>query len=132
MGREFGATTGRARRCGWFDAVSTRFAAMVNGIDEIAITNLDGLDTVKTIKVCVGYKLDGQDVEVPPSDYQRLAACEPVYIELPGWNTPTDQFKTFAELPENAQSYALKIAELTGGKLTIVSVGANRDQTILL
>jgi len=132
MGREYGAVTGRARRCGWFDAVSTRFAAMVNGIDEIAITNLDGLDTVETIKVCVGYKLDGQEVEVPPSDYQRLSACDPVYIELPGWNTPTDHCKSFAELPKNAQAYALKIAELTGGKLIIVSVGAHRDQTILL
>lgn len=132
MGREFGATTGRARRCGWFDAVSTRYAAMVNGIDEIAITNLDGLDTVETIKVCVGYKLDGKNVEVPPSDYQRLTACEPVYIELPGWKTPTDACKTFAELPKAAQDYALKIAELTGGKLVIVSVGAHRDQTIVL
>ncbi len=132
MGREFGATTGRARRCGWFDAVSTRFAAMVNGIDEIAITNLDGLDTVKTIKVCVAYKLDGQQIEFPPSDYQRLFACEPVYIELPGWETPTDACKTFAELPKNAQAYALKIAELTGGKLIIVSTGARRDQTILV
>jgi adenylosuccinate synthase len=132
MGREFGATTGRARRCGWFDAVSTRYAAMVNGIDEIAITNLDGLDTLDVIQVCVGYKLDGEEIEVPPSDYQRLSACQPVYIELPGWNTPTDACKKFEELPKNAQSYALKIAELTGGKLTIVSVGAHRDQTILL
>jgi adenylosuccinate synthase len=132
MGREFGATTGRARRCGWFDAVSTRFASMVNGIDEIAITNLDGLDTLDTIQVCVGYTLNGQEVEVPPSDYQRLEACQPVYIELPGWKTPTDACKKFEDLPKNAQAYALKIAELTGGKLTIVSVGANRDQTILL
>ena len=105
---------------------------MVNGIDEIAITNLDGLDTLETIKVCVGYKLDGKEIEVPPSDYQRLTACEPVYIELPGWSTPTDQCKTFGELPKNAQAYALKLAELTGAKLIIVSVGANRDQTILL
>ncbi len=132
MGREFGATTGRARRCGWFDAVSTRYASMVNGIDEIAITNLDGLDTVKTIKICVAYKLDGQELEVPPSDFQLLTSCEPVYIEMPGWETPTDQIKTFAELPKNAQAYALKIAELTGGKLIIVSTGAQRDQTILV
>ncbi|MEI8234230.1 MAG: adenylosuccinate synthase [Verrucomicrobiota bacterium] len=132
MGREFGATTGRARRCGWFDAVSTRYAAMVNGIDEIAITNLDGLDTVETIKICVDYQLDGQTLEVPPSDYQRLTACNPVYIEMPGWKTPTDQCKTFGELPKAAQDYALKLAELTGGKLLIVSVGAHRDQTIVL
>ncbi len=132
MGREFGATTGRARRCGWFDAVATRFAAMVNGIDEIAITNLDGLDTVETIKVCVGYKSGRKKIEVPPSDFRQLAECEPVYIELPGWNTPTDCVRKFEDLPKNAQAYALKIAELTGGKLAIVSVGAHRDQTILL
>ena len=132
MGREFGATTGRARRCGWFDAVSTRYASMVNGIDQIAITNLDGLDTVETIKICVDYQLDGQTLEVPPSDYQRLSACNPVYIEMPGWQTPTDQCKTFGELPKAAQDYALTLAELTGGKLVIVSTGARRDQTILL
>jgi len=132
MGREFGATTGRSRRCGWFDAVATRYAAMVNGIDEIAITNLDGLDTVETIKVCVAYKLCGKEVDVLPSDFRHLSGCEPVYIELPGWKTDTSEARTFADLPENARAYALKLAELTGGKLTIVSVGAHRDQTILL
>ncbi len=132
MGREFGATTGRARRCGWFDSVATRFAAMVNGIDEIAITNLDGLDTLETIKVCVAYKLGDKQLDVLPSDFRDLSRCEPVTIELPGWQTDTSGAKTFADLPKNAQDYALKIAELTGGKLKIVSVGPNRDQTILL
>jgi adenylosuccinate synthase len=132
MGREYGATTGRARRCGWFDAVFTRFASMVNGIDQIAITNLDGLDTVETIKVCTGYKQGRKKLEVPPSDFRELANVEPVYIELPGWQTPTTEARKFNDLPRNARNYALKIAELTGGKLKIVSVGAHRDQTILL
>jgi len=132
MGREFGATTGRARRCGWFDAVATHFATMVNGIDDVAITNLDGLDTVDVIKVCVGYKSGRKKIDVPPSDFLQLAECEPVYIELPGWLTPTSGARKFEDLPPNAQAYALKLAELTGGRLAIVSVGAHRDQTILL
>ena len=132
MGREYGATTGRARRCGWFDAVATGVASMVNGIDEIAITNLDGLDTVATIKICVGYKQGRKKIEVPPSDSRQLAECEPVYIEMPGWQSPTSQARKFEDLPANARAYALKLAELTGGKLAIVSVGAHRDETILL
>ena len=132
MGREFGATTGRARRCGWFDAVATGFASMVNGIDEIAITNLDGLDSVETIRVCVGYKQGRKKLEVPPSDFAQLASCEPVYIDLPGWQTSTTDARKFQDLPPNAQAYALKIAELTGGRLAIVSVGPDREQTILL
>ena len=130
MGREFGATTGRARRCGWFDAVATHFATMVNGIDLLAVTNLDGLDTVATIKICVAYQLDGQRVDVPPSDHQAFARCEAVYEEMPGWLCPTDQARTFAELPPRARRYLQRIARLTGAKLSIVSVGPHRDQTI--
>ncbi|MEQ1861687.1 MAG: adenylosuccinate synthase [Chthoniobacteraceae bacterium] len=132
LGREFGATTGRARRCGWFDAVATRFAGMVNGIDEIAVTNLDGLDTLPTIKVCVAYKLGKKRLEVPPSDSAQLAACVPIYEEHPGWMTPTDRCKKWGDLPAKARAYLKRIAELSGGKLTIASVGPNRDQTILL
>ena len=130
MGREFGATTGRARRCGWFDAVATHFATMVNGIDLLAVTNLDGLDTVETIKICVAYQLDGQRIDVPPSDHQAFARCEAVYEEMPGWLRPTDQARTFAELPPRARRYLQRIARLTGAKLAIVSVGPHRDQTI--
>ena len=132
MGREFGATTGRARRCGWFDAVATHFATMVNGIDLLAVTNLDGLDTVETIKICVAYQLDGQRIDVPPSDHQAFARCEAVYEEMPGWLRPTDQARTFAELPPRARRYLQRIARLTGAKLSIVSVGPHRDQTIHL
>ena len=132
MGREFGATTGRARRCGWFDAVATRYAAMVNGIDDIAITNLDGLDAVKKIRVCTAYKLDGKKIAFPPADPDALARCQPVYVEFPGWNSPTDMVRKFSDLPPRAQDYARKIAELTGANLSIVSVGPGREQTIRL
>ncbi len=132
MGREFGATTGRARRCGWFDAVATRYAGMINGIDDIAVTNLDGLDSLASVKICVAYKLGRKTLEVPPSDARQLAECVPVYIDMPGWQKPTDRAKTWRELPRNAQVYLKKLAELTGAKLVIASVGPNRDQTIVL
>ncbi|MDQ6860024.1 MAG: adenylosuccinate synthase [Verrucomicrobiota bacterium] len=132
MGREFGATTGRPRRCGWFDAVAARYAAMINGIDELAITNLDGLDSVDPIRVCIGYRLNGKRLDVPPSDAAQLENCQPVYEELPGWKMPTHDAKTFADLPKRARDYVQRIAELTGAKLTIVSVGPARGQTIIL
>jgi len=132
MGREFGATTGRARRCGWFDAVAVRYAGMINGIDDIAVTNLDGLDSLATIKVCTHYKIGKKTVDVPPSDFQQLRDAKPVYIELPGWQKPTHEAKKFSDLPKNARSYLQTIAKLTGAKLTIASVGPNRDQTIVL
>ena len=132
MGREYGATTGRARRCGWFDAVSTRYAGMVNGIDDVAVTNLDGLDTLATLKICTHYKLGRKTLDYPPTDARELQACRPVYIEMPGWQSPTHEAKTFAQLPANARAYLHKIAELTGAKLTIASVGPDREQTIVL
>src|SRR5207248_6454273 len=89
MGREFGATTGRARRCGWFDAVATLYATMINGIDELAITNLDGLDEVDPISICVGYRLNGIRLHVPPCDSTQWNNCEPIYERMPGWNQST-------------------------------------------
>jgi adenylosuccinate synthase len=132
MGREFGATTGRPRRCGWFDAVATRYSAMVNGIDELAITNLDGLDGVEWIKVCVGYRLGGKTIDFPPADHADIARCKPVYIDMPGWMKPTDHAKKFTELPPKARDYVKKISSLTGAKLSIVSIGPARAQTIRL
>jgi adenylosuccinate synthase len=132
MGREFGATTGRARRCGWFDAVAARYATMINGIDELAITNLDGLDSVDPIRVCVGYRLKGKRLDVPPCDAAQLESCEPVYEEFRGWNSSTEKAKKFSDLPSAARTYARKLAELTGAKLSIVSVGPARGQTIVL
>src|SRR5438067_2617851 len=130
MGREFGATTGRARRCGWFDAVATRQATMVNGIDELAITNIDGLDTLETIRVCIGYRVGTTRYDYVPNNIEALSKCQPVYVEFPGWRTPTDQVRHWKELPAKTRGYLKAIAELTGAKLTIASVGPAREQTI--
>ena len=132
MGREFGATTGRPRLCGWFDAVATRYAAMLSGIDEVAVTNVDGLDTLESIKVCTHYKLGRKRLEVPPTDSRLLADCEPVYAEFAGWNKPTPTARTWSDLPARARDYLKAIADLTGAKLTIASVGPGREQTIVL
>jgi len=132
LGREFGATTGRARRCGWFDAVFTRYAAMVNGIDEVAITNTDGLDTMDTIKVCVAYKLGRAKLEYPPSDIEALSKCVPIYQEFPGWKKDTTGARKWTDLPPKCRAYLQAIAKLTGAKLAIASVGPDREQTILL
>jgi adenylosuccinate synthase len=134
MGREFGATTGRARRCGWFDAVATRYATMVNGVDDLAITNLDGLDGLKEIKICTGYRLNGKGpvLDTPPTDAVELALCRPVYITMPGWMTPTDTIRKYRDLPLKARRYAETLAKLTGARLSIVSTGPGRDQTIYL
>ena len=132
MGREFGATTGRARRCGWFDSVATRHATMVNGIDEIAVTNLDGLDSLETIKVCVAYRHGKARWDFVPNDAQTLAECEPVYVEFQGWRTPTDKARTWKQLPPRARTYLKAIAELSGAKLFIASIGPAREQTIFV
>jgi len=130
MGREFGATTGRARRCGWFDAVATRYARMVNGIDELAITNLDGLDTLRQIQVCVAYECRGRRLLYPPNDAEALLHCRPIYRKFAGWQQPTGSVRHFKKLPAAAQKYLKALAGLTGAKLRIVSVGAQRKQTI--
>ena len=134
MGREFGATTGRARRCGWFDAVATRYATIVNGVDTLAITNLDGLDGILEIRICIGYKIDGKGalLDTPPNDSGELARCRPVYTSMPGWLTPTEKISTYKALPLKARQYAETLAKLSGAKLAIVSVGPGREQTIHL
>src|SRR5438093_164026 len=132
MGREFGATTGRPRRCGWFDSVATRHATMVNGIDDLAVTNLDGLDTVETIKVCIAYRHGKKRYDYVPNDAETLANCEPVYAEFEGWRTPTHHAKSWKQLPGKARAYLKAIAELTGAKLFIALVGPGREQTIFV
>ena len=132
MGREFGATTGRARRCGWFDAVATHYATMINGIDELAITNLDGLDEVDPISICVGYRLNGKRLDVPPCDSTQWINCEPIYERMPGWNKSTRSARKWSDLPKQAREYLKRISGLTGAKLTIVSVGPTRAETIML
>ena len=132
MGREFGATTGRPRRCGWFDAVATRHATMVNGIDELAVTNVDGLDTLDVIRTCIGYRVGTQRFDYVPNDIELLIKCEPVYVDFPGWKTSTTKSRRWKDLPQRARAYLKAIAELTGAELSIVSVGPSRDQTIKL
>jgi adenylosuccinate synthase len=132
LGREFGATTGRARRCGWFDAVATRYACMINGIDELAVTNLDGLDTLDSIRVCVAYRLSGKRLHVPPCDATQLNNCETIYEELPGWKKSTHSARKFSQLPAAARDYLKYICKLTGAPLSIVSVGPARGQTIIV
>lgn len=131
VGDEFGATTGRPRRCGWFDAVVARYAVMVNGVNWWALTKLDVLDAFKTIKICVAYDMDGQRIEYLPAHIRRFAACRPVYEEMPGWNTPTTHIRTWEALPEACRNYIRRIEELTCAPAGFVSVGPKRDETIL-
>ncbi len=128
-GGEFGATTGRPRRCGWFDAVSARYSCMINGVDFLAITKLDVLDKLDEIKVCTAYKIDGKPVEGFPADAGDLARIEPVYVTLPGWKASTCGAKSLAELPANARKYVEFMAKSLEAKIGIVSVGSKRDQT---
>ena len=130
MGREFGAVTGRERRCGWFDAAATRYAAIVNGIDELAVTNLDGLDSLPRLQVCVAYKLDGKKLQTPPTCVDQLARCKPIYIEVPGWKQDTSVARLFDDLPEKAKDYLKRICDLTGARLALVGVGQSRAQTL--
>ena len=132
MGREYGATTGRERRCGWFDAVTVRQSARLNGITDLALTNLDGLDTLASIKVCVGYRLGGKQIDHQPSDLGQLARCRPVYETFPGWQVPTDRIRDWKTLPPNARRYAKALAKMTGTRLSHASVGPARAQTITL
>jgi adenylosuccinate synthase len=130
--REYGATTGRPRRCGWFDAVLARFSARVNDLTSIAITRLDILDAFDRIKVCVAYQTDGVVSEEFPTSAARLAAARPVYEELPGWLTDTSGVRRFEDLPPNAQRYVRRLEELIGRPVSLVSVGPERNQVIPL
>lgn len=130
FGHEFGTVTGRPRRTGWLDLMVVKYAAGLNSLDYLAITRLDILDSFKELKICVGYKLNGKDVEGFPADLKDLEACEPVYETLPGWETDISGIREYDKLPENARKYVERIAEVTGVPLGIVSVGPNRNQTI--
>jgi adenylosuccinate synthase len=130
-GGEYGATTGRPRRCGWFDAVSVRYAVRVNGFDTLAITKLDVLDELDTIPVCTGYHFEGTTLQELPSDSSLLEACEPVYERLPGWRTPTAGVREWSDLPPNARAYLECLQELVGTEIGLVSTGPDRLQTIV-
>jgi adenylosuccinate synthase len=129
---EVGTTTGRLRRVGWFDAVMARYAAQVNGIDTVAITKLDVLDTLSSIKVCTGYRLHDAELDTPPTTTAVLAQVEPIYEELPGWMAPTSHIRRFQDLPDAAQSYVARLCQLIGARLGIISVGPSREQTVMV
>ena len=132
MGREFGATTGRKRRCGWFDSVVTGHACRLNGADHLALTNLDGLDDIETIKVCTAYRLNGEVLTTPPARVEDWENCEPVYEKLAGWpDTATAGAGSIQSLPENARAYLDRIAELCGCPIKLVGVGPDRKETLV-
>ncbi|MGQ4647572.1 adenylosuccinate synthase [Lyngbya aestuarii] len=131
-GAEFGTTTGRRRRCGWFDAVIGRYAVRINGIDCLAITKLDVLDTIEEINVCVAYEIDGQGCNHFPSSAHRFAQCRPIYKTLPGWQKSTAECRSLEDLPKQALDYLKFLAELMAVPIALVSLGASRDQTIII
>lgn len=131
-GKEYGTTTGRPRRCGWFDSVAVRFTARINGVSCIAVTLLDVLAGFDTLKICTHYIIDGQEVREFPTDVERLARAVPVYEEMPGWSEEITEVNSFAELPENARDYVARIADLVEAPVCALGVGRRRDQTIIL
>src|SRR5688572_26836542 len=130
-GMEFGASTGRPRRCGWYDAVAVRYAVRVNGIDALALTKLDVLDGLEEIKICTSYTCNGVAVQEFPSDLGQLATCQPVYESIEGWTEPTKGVRRFADLPAGARKYIARLEEVTGVPAGIVSTGSDRDDTIV-
>jgi adenylosuccinate synthase len=131
-GAEFGTTTGRKRRCGWFDAVIGRYAVRINGMDCLAITKLDVLDELEEIKVCVAYEIDGERCDHFPTNARKFARCRPIYKTLPGWKQSTKNCRTLEDLPRQALDYLKFLAELMEVPIAIVSLGASRDQTIIV
>ena len=131
-GHEYGTVTGRPRRIGWFDAVVGRYTAELAGISHWAVMLLDVLSGLDTIKICVAYELDGKEIQSPPSTIASLARCKPVYIEMPGWKEDITNIKNFEDLPENAKAYIHKLEEVTGTPVGMISVGPDREQTIIV
>ena len=129
-GNEFGATTGRPRRCGWFDAVLVRYSVIINGISELAIMKLDVLDEMKTLKICTGYKYRGKIYKNFPTDYEQLTKSRPVYEDMEGWMAPTTEVRKFAKLPVNARKYIQRLEALVQVKAKYISVGTKRDEII--
>jgi len=130
-GKEFGAVTGRPRRCGWYDAVAVRYAVRVNGLDALAVTKLDVLDGLSELQVCTAYRCHGATLTEMPGDLTQLAACEPVYETLPGWTAPTRGCRKYEDLPREARAYVAHLEEITGVPAAIVSTGSGREETIL-
>ncbi|MFD6389820.1 adenylosuccinate synthase [Nocardia sp. NPDC055029] len=130
-GGEVGVTTGRARRCGWFDAVISRYATRVNGITDYFLTKLDVLSGLDTVPICVAYEIDGERVEQMPTTQTEFHHAKPIYEEMPGWWEDISHARTFEELPATAQAYVLRLEELSGARISCIGVGPGRDQTIV-
>ncbi|MBO0719649.1 MAG: adenylosuccinate synthetase, partial [Blastocatellia bacterium] len=130
-GGEYGASTGRPRRTGWFDAVVARYAVMVNGLDALALTKLDVLDEMEEIKICVAYRINGKETEMVPYDANQMASAEPVYDTMRGWGERTAGISKCADLPERAQKYVNRLSELSGAPFAFISTGAERNETII-
>jgi len=130
-GMEYGASTGRPRRCGWYDAVAVRYAVRVNGIDSIALTKLDVLDGLETIEICTGYKIGDRTVSEFPSDLNSCGALTPIYESWPGWKAPTKGATTYAKLPAEAQKYIKRLEEVSGVPVGLISTGSDRNETIV-
>jgi len=132
LGREYGVTTGRPRRCGWFDAVIARYSSMINGFTSVVLTKLDILDTIEEIKIGISYKLDGKELKYMPAAQSQLQRVEVEYVTMPGWKTSIAHTKSFPDLPPNAQAYIRKIEELVGVPIQWVGTGAGREDMIQL
>jgi len=130
-GNEYGAVTGRPRRCGWYDAVAVRYGARINGLDALALTKLDVLDGLERIDICTAYRCGGRTLTELPSDVAQLAACEPIYESLPGWTAPTKGVRRYDDLPEAARRYIARLEEVSGVPAAIISTGSDRSETIL-
>jgi adenylosuccinate synthase len=130
-GQEYGASTGRPRRCGWFDAVAVRYAARINGLDALAITKLDVLDGFERIEICTAYRCGADVLTEMPGDTAQFAACTPVYETWPGWSAPTSGVTDFARLPAEAKAYVARLEEVTGVPAAILSTGSDREHTIV-
>jgi adenylosuccinate synthase len=130
-GNEYGAVTGRPRRCGWYDAVAVRYGVRINGLDALALTKLDVLDGLERIEICTAYRCGSRTLTEFPSDLSQLAACEPIYESMPGWETPTRGARRFSDLPENARRYIARLEQVSGVPAAIVSTGSDREDTIL-
>jgi adenylosuccinate synthase len=129
--QEFGTTTGRPRRCGWFDAVAASYSRMVNGLSGIAITRLDILDSFEEIKVCTAYELDGKRIDYFPADAAVLERCKPVYETLKGWQTPTSHITAYDDLPQNLKAYIARMEGLIGCQVHMACIGPSREQAII-
>jgi adenylosuccinate synthase len=130
-GQEYGASTGRPRRCGWYDAVAVRYAVRINGLDALALTKLDVLDGMGSLDICTGYRCGGEVLTDMPGDTAQLAACEPIYETLPGWTQPTRGVTRYADLPAEARAYIRRLEDVSGVPAAVVSTGSERDHTII-